>query len=91
MLNKNINFTKKPNGIENGKPNTILLRQMCFSSYKNDELKVKLQWVGPGKRKKIFRNVYLTERNSGISSKNFYIGILEIPFLEGLEKYKIEV
>ena len=49
MLNKNINF-------ENWKwkiPHTVFERQnLCFSSYKNRKLKVKLWWLGARERKK---------------------------------------
>ena len=51
LLNKNINFNK--NGTESEIPHTVLERQtLCFSSYKNRKVKVKLRWVGARERKK---------------------------------------
>ena len=51
LLNKNINFNK--NGTESEIPHTILERQtLCFSSYNNRKVKVKLRWVGARERKK---------------------------------------
>ena len=63
LLNKNINFN------QNWKiRHTVLERRtMCFSSYKNRKLKVKLWWVGACERKKttffvplILSEVFLT-------------------------------
>ena len=53
LLNKNINFNK--NETESKMENlTHRFREMnlCFSSYKNRKLKVKLWWVGARERKK---------------------------------------
>ena len=47
LLNKNTNFNKNETNRKWKTPNTVLERwTMCFSSYKNCELKVKLWWVG---------------------------------------------
>ena len=52
LLNKNINLKSKRN--QNWKiPHTVLERRnLCFSSYKNRKLKVKLWWFRACKRKK---------------------------------------
>ena len=53
FLNKNINFNE--NVTESKMENTthrLERRTLCFSSYKNRKLKVKLWWVGARERKK---------------------------------------
>ena len=51
LWNKNINFNK--NQKESKIPHTVLERRtLCFSSYKNRKLKVKLSWVGPREKSK---------------------------------------
>ena len=51
LWNKNIIFNK--NQKESKIPHTVLERRtLCFSSYKNRKLKVKLWWVGARERKK---------------------------------------
>ena len=51
LSNNIINFNK--NETESKIPHTVLKRQiLCFSSYKNCKLKVKLWWVGARERKK---------------------------------------
>ena len=55
LLNKNINFNKNETESKMENPTHGLERQtLCFSSYKNRKLKVKLWWVGTRKRKKDF-------------------------------------
>ena len=53
------------NGMENEKSHTVLERQiLCFSSYKNRILKVKLWWVGAREKKRaFFVRFILIERN----------------------------
>ena len=56
----------KRDGIENGKSHTQFYRwTMCFSSYKNCELKVKLRWVGARewKNRSFFVTLILSEEN----------------------------
>ena len=53
LLNKNINFNK--NEMESKMKNpthSFKRRTLCFSSYKNGKLKVKLWWVWASERKK---------------------------------------
>ena len=51
LLNQKINFNK--NQKESKMENTLLERRtLCFTSYKNRELRVKLCWVGAYERKK---------------------------------------
>ena len=53
LLNKNINFNKNETDRKWKMPHTVLERRtLCFSSYKNRKLKVKLWWVGARERKK---------------------------------------
>ena len=53
LLNKNTNFNKNDTHRKWKIPNTVLQRwTMCFSSYKNCELKAKLWWVGARERRK---------------------------------------
>ena len=53
FLNKNVTFIKTRRNRNWKIPHTILERQtLCFSWYKNRELKVKLWWVGGHERKK---------------------------------------
>ena len=53
LLNKNINFIKTKRNRKWKIPHTVLERRtLCFSSYKNSKLKVKLWWVGARERKK---------------------------------------
>ena len=64
LLNKDINFNKIETESKMENP-TILERQsLCFSSYKNRKLKLKLWWVGARKRKKkeFFCTVYFVRR-----------------------------
>ena len=52
MFKKNINFKKNEMESKMEIPHTVLERRtLCFSSYKNSELKVKLWWVGACERK----------------------------------------
>ena len=53
LLNKNINFNESKMDSKMENP-TYSFREMnlCFSSYKNCELKIKLWWVGACERKK---------------------------------------
>ena len=62
LLNKNINFNK--NKMELKMENPPQRRNLCFSSYKNPKLKVKLWWVEARERKKekIFSTVYFVRR-----------------------------
>ena len=48
FLNKNINFNENETESKNGNPHC----EMCFSSYKNCKLKMKLWWVEAHERKK---------------------------------------
>ena len=53
LLNKNINFNKNETESRMKNPtHSFKRRTLCFSSYKNRKLKVKLWWVGARKRKK---------------------------------------
>ena len=53
LLNKNINFNKQQRNRKWKIPHTVLERRtLCFSSYKNCKLKIKLSWVGARQRKK---------------------------------------
>ena len=53
LLNKNTNFNKNETESKMEIPRTVLERwTLCFSSYKNHKLKLKLWWVGARKRKK---------------------------------------
>ena len=53
LLNKSINFNKTRRNRKWKTSHTVLERwALCFSSYKNCELKVKLWWVGACERKK---------------------------------------
>ena len=53
LLNKNINFNKNETESRMKNPtHSFKRRTLCFSSYKNRKLKVKLWWVGAHKRKK---------------------------------------
>ena len=56
---------QKQNKIENRKSYTVLERRtLCFSSYKNLKLKVKLWWVGACEReKRVFSVLFLSEGN----------------------------
>ena len=52
ILNKNKNFTEMESKWK--LPLTVLERRiLCFSSYKNHKLKVKIRWVGPRERKRV--------------------------------------
>ena len=54
LLNENINFNKNETGSKMENPTHSLERRtLCFSSYKNRTLKVKLWWVGARERKKM--------------------------------------
>ena len=55
LLNKNINLNKieTESKIENPTRSFLERRTLCFSSYKNRKLKVKLWWVGARERKKV--------------------------------------
>ena len=54
LLNKNVNFKNKWES-KMKISNTFLERQtLCFTSYKNHKLKVKLWWVGAPERKRAF-------------------------------------
>ena len=65
LLNKNINLNK----------NERERRTLCFSSYKNRKLKVKLWWVGGSERKKedIFCTAYFVRRK--FLTFTFYLNI----------------
>ena len=65
LLSKNINLIKAEWNWKWKIPHTVLERcTLCFSSYKNRKLKVKLWWVGGRKRKEgIFCTVYFVRRN----------------------------
>ena len=67
LLNKNINFNKNETESKMENP-THSFREMnlCFSSYKNCELKVKLWWVGAHERKKsaFFATIFFVQRIS---------------------------
>ena len=53
LFNKNISFNKIETESKMGNPLIVLERwTLCFSSYKNRKLKVKLWWVGARERKK---------------------------------------
>ena len=53
LLNKNINFIKTKQNWKRKISHTVSEREnLCFSSYNNHKLKVKLWWVGARKRKK---------------------------------------
>ena len=53
LLNKNINFNKNETESKMKNPtHNFKTRTLCFSSYKNHKLKVKLWWVGARTRKK---------------------------------------
>ena len=53
LLNKNINFNKNETESRMKNPtHSFKRRTLCFSSYKNRKLKVKLWWVGARERKK---------------------------------------
>ena len=66
-LNKNINFNKNKKRNRKLKIRHTLLegRTLCFSSYNNRKLKVKLWWVGAHERKKraFFVSFILSEEN----------------------------
>ena len=66
LLNKIINFNKNETELKMENPITVLERwTMCFSSYKNCKLKIKLWWVEAHKRKKnkLYKNkVYFVHR-----------------------------
>ena len=62
LLNKNINF-KKWNRTKNWKFHTVLQRQtLCFSSYKNHKLEVKLWRAGACEKNSIFCIAYFVPR-----------------------------
>ena len=69
LLNKNIYFNKNKAGSKmknhlHTYTHTLLQRSaLCFSSYKNCKLKVKLWWVGAAKKKWNFCNVCFVRRN----------------------------
>ena len=53
LFNKNMSFNKIETESKMGNPLIVLERwTLCFSSYKNRKLKVKLWWVGARERKK---------------------------------------
>ena len=53
LLKKNIGFIKTKRNRKTKIPQTVLKRRtLCFNSYKNRKLKVKLWWVGARERKK---------------------------------------
>ena len=52
LLNKNINFNKNKTEPKMENHTVLKRRTLCFSSYKNHKLKVKLWWLGPPERKK---------------------------------------
>ena len=52
LLNKNINFNENETEWKIANPTILERRTLCFSSYKNRKLKVKLWWVGARERKK---------------------------------------
>ena len=52
LLNKNISFNKTKQNRKRKIPHTVSERQtLCFSSFKNRKIKVKLWWVGARERK----------------------------------------
>ena len=67
LLKKNINFNKNKtkSKMENPTHTVLERRTMCFSSYQNCKLKVKLWWVGARERKRraFFVPVILSEGN----------------------------
>ena len=56
LLNKSINLSKNKTECKWKTPHTVLERRtLCFSSYKNRKLKVKIWWVeGPERTKRAF-------------------------------------
>ena len=54
VLNKNINFNKNQakSKMKNPKHTLLERRTLCFSSYKNRKLKIKMRWVGARERNK---------------------------------------
>ena len=67
LLNKNINFNRNETESKMENPTPVLERKtLCFSSYKNRKLKVKLLWVGAHEIKKraFFVRFILSEGNS---------------------------
>ena len=64
LLNKNINFNKNETESKMEILHAVFERRtFCISPYKNDNLKVKLWWVGACKRKKgIFGTIYFVWR-----------------------------
>ena len=66
LLNKNINFNKNETELKmEYRTHSLETQTLCFSSYKNLRLKVKLWWVAAHKRKKegIFCIVYFVRRS----------------------------
>ena len=65
LLNRNINLTKTKRDRRSEIPQTLLERRtLCFTSYKNHELKVKLWWFGARQRRtSVFFKVYFVRRN----------------------------
>ena len=65
-LKHNFNKNETESKMENPTHSFRDMNVLCFSSYKNRELKVKLWWIRNYDRKKefIFRSVYFVRRNS---------------------------
>ena len=83
LLNKNIKFreNKAKSKMENPTHSFRERRTLCFSTYKNCKLKVKLRWVGARERKK--RGHFLYRLFS--PKDNFFISMYSV--LNALSEY----